>query len=342
MRAVVVREHGDVDRLLFEEIETPRALPGEVLIEVRACGLNHLDLWVRKGVPGHRFPLPLIPGCDIAGVVRALGPGVTGIEPGLDAVVSPGVSCGKCRACLYGNDNLCRHYGILGETRHGGYAEFASVPFVNVIPKPARLSFEEVAAIPLVFLTAWHMLVTRAGLRPGEDVLIHAAGSGVGSAAIQIAKLWGARVLATAGSLEKLEKARALGADELIPYREEDFTEAVRRLTGKRGVDVVLDHVGGDTFSGSVACLAKGGRLITCGATSGADIKLDLHRVFFKSLSILGSTMGSKAEVLEVFRFVEQGKLKPVIDRVIPFTSVRDAHRLLDERGAFGKIILKP
>ncbi len=342
MKAIVVREHGGLDRLRLEEVPDPRPAADEVLIEVKACALNHLDLWVRRGIPGHTFPLPLIPGCDVAGEVQGVGSAVRGIGRGDAVVVSPGLSCGICEACASGNDNLCRSYGILGETRNGGYAPFVAVPRVNALPIPLGLSFEEGAAVPLVFLTAWPMLIARAELRVGEEVLVQAGGSGVGSAAIQIAKLHGARVFTTVSTEEKAERARALGADEVILYTKEDLFERVRKLTDKRGVDVVIEHTGSETFGKSLRALAKGGRLVTCGATSGSEVAIDLKLVFFKSLSILGSTMGSRAELMEVLDHVEKGRLKPVVDRTFPLEKAAEAQAVLEERRAFGKVVLIP
>lgn len=342
MQAVVVHEHGDLEQLRFEEVEIPKIAADEVLIEVKACGMNHLDIWVRRGVPGHTFPLPLIPGCDAAGIVKEVGAVVRHIKPGDRVVISPGVSCGVCQACRLGHDHLCRYFGIIGESRNGGEAEYIAIPGRNVLPIPDSLSFDEAAAVPLVFLTAWHMLVARAQMRPGDDVLIHAAGSGIGSAAIQIAKLWGARVITTVGSDEKADRAKALGADEVIKYRQTNFFDEVRRLTGRRGVDIVLDHVGVDTFERSLRCLTKGGRLVTCGSTSGPQVTIDLRPVFFKSLSILGSTMGSTGELLQILQLVAAGRLRPVIDRTLPLHEIAEGHRLMEDRAVFGKIILHP
>jgi NADPH:quinone reductase-like Zn-dependent oxidoreductase/enoyl-CoA hydratase/carnithine racemase len=302
-----VHEHGGPEVLRHEEIETPEIRADEALVRVKACGMNHLDLWVRRGVPGHEFPLPLIPGCDTAGVVQAVGEGVSGHAAGDEVIVSPGHSCGHCVRCLTGRHNLCRRYGIMGETRDGGYAEFVAVPGVNLVAKPITLDFVEAAAVPLVFLTAWHMLVGRAGVRPGDWVLVHAGGSGVGSAAIQIAKLHGANVITTASTKAKLDKAAELGADHLVNYEEEDFSKAVRKLTNKRGVDVVFEHTGEATWPGSLKSVARGGTIVTCGATSGFKAESDLRVVFFKQVSILGSTMGSLGEVLEVLRHLAEG-----------------------------------
>ncbi len=340
MRAVVIREHGGVEVLRLEEREVPAPGPGEARIRVRAVGLNHLDLWVRKGVPGHRFPLPLVPGCDIAGIVDAVGAAVTGVREGEAVVVGPGYSCGRCIACREGREPLCREYGILGESRDGGCAELAVVPGASLFPIPGGLEFEQAAAVPLVFLTARHMLAARAALAPGETVLVHAAGSGVSSAAIQVACLLGGRVLATAGSEEKCARARELGAERAVNYREADFVEAVRTWTSRRGVDVALDHVGAATFDRTIRCLAKGGRYVTCGATSGHEMTTDFRLVFFKSLSILGSTMGGSHELARVLEHVGAGRLRPVVDRVFPLERVAEAHLHLESRAGFGKTVL--
>jgi NADPH:quinone reductase-like Zn-dependent oxidoreductase len=342
MKAVVIHEHGDVDKLRIEEVDTPSPAPDEVLIQVKACALNYLDLWVRKGVPGQRMPLPMIPGCDIAGVVKKAGSFVKGVKTGDRVVVAPGVSCGRCARCLNGQDNLCASYGIIGENRDGGCAEYVCVPGVNVMPIPGKLTFNEAAAIPLVFLTAWHMLMARARVRPGEDVLVHAAGSGVGSAGIQIAKLLGARVIVTAGSDAKLKKARELGADETINYRKLDFYDEVKKITRRQGVDVILDHIGADTWDRNIRSLRMGGRLVTCGVTSGFEVATDIRYIFFRRLSVLGSTMGTKGELLEIMRMVERGALKPVIDSVFPLADIGLAHRRMQERKAFGKIVVNP
>jgi NADPH:quinone reductase-like Zn-dependent oxidoreductase len=341
VKAVVIRAHGGLEALLHEERPVPEPGPGQARVRVRAVALNHLDIWVRRGVPGHPFPLPLVPGCDIAGTVDALGPGGhPSFVAGDPVLVAPGVSCGSCAECARGDDNLCRAYGILGETCDGGCAEYALVPAGNLLPHPPGMDPVQAAAIPLVFLTAWHMVVARARVRPGETVLVHAAGSGVSSAAIQVAKVAGARVIATAGTDEKAGKARALGADEAVNYRSKDFAAEVRRITGKRGVDVIVDHVGPDTWEGNLRSLARGGRLVLCGSTSGFEVKADTRLLFFRNLSILGSTMGSRGELYEVLRLVEAGRLRPVVDSVLPLAEVREGHRRLEARESFGKIIL--
>ncbi|MCS6817008.1 MAG: zinc-binding dehydrogenase [Blastocatellia bacterium] len=343
MKAVRFHAHGDVDVLRYEDVPEPQIGPTEVLVRVRACALNHLDLWLRRGLPGRSIPLPRIVGSDIAGEIAEVGSAVTRVTVGQRVLISPGLSCGQCPACLDGRDNFCPDYEVIGSNRSdGGYAEYVKVPEVNIVPLPDHISFEEAAAFPLVFLTAWHMLVTRAGVRPGETVLVIAAGSGVGMAAIQIAKLFGARVLATAGTEAKLEKAKALGADEVINHSTQDLLQEVKRLTERRGVDIVIEHVGTAVFEKCVLSLVPGGRLVTCGVTSGYQTQLDIRYLFSRQLSLLGSFMGSKGELLEAFTFFVQGRLKPVIDRVFPLEEAAAAQRRMEERGHFGKILLKP
>lgn len=319
MKAVVIREHGSFDKLLLEERPAPEPGPGEVRVRIKAAALNHLDTWVRRGIPGFRFPLPIIPGCD--------GAGVTG--DGEEVVLAPGL----------GNP-MDRDYGILGETRDGTCAESIVVPRENVLPKPARLSWEEAAAWPLTFLTAWTMLTRRASVQPGEWVLVHAAGSGVGVACVQMAKLLGARVIATASSEEKRRRALGLGADAALPY--ENFAREARAIAGKAGVDVVVDHLGPATWEGSVSVLRKGGRLVTCGGTTGHEVRFDLRHLFFKSLSFLGSTMGTPEELRTVLGHVEAGRLSPVIDSVFRLDEIRKAHERLADRAVFGKVVVVP
>lgn len=342
MRAVRIHKHGGLDALKVENVSVPKVQQNEVLVQVKACALNHLDLWTRKGLPGVQVPLPLIPGSDIAGVVSGVGKLVQGVNVGNKVILSPGVSCGECKACLAGLDNLCPEYSILGFKRDGGYAEYVKVPSSNVIPMPKGLTFVEAASVPLVFLTAWHMVVTRAKVQPGEDVLIIGAGSGVGSAAIQVAKLFGARVIATAGSEEKLAKARQIGADEVINYCKKDFQKEAMRMTKKKGVDVLIEHVGPATWEKSILSLAYNGRLVTCGATSGPIVKLDLRYLFSKHLSLLGSYMGSKAELLEVLKYFSTKKLVPVVDRVLALKDAKTAQKILEDRKQFGKVVLTP
>jgi NADPH:quinone reductase-like Zn-dependent oxidoreductase len=339
MKAVVVREHGGFDKLRIEEVDKPDIRADEVLIDVRAAGINHLDLWVRKGVPGHKFPLPMVLGTDIAGVVAETGDLVDNVKVGDRVAVMPGFASPASHEALSGNIHLARDYGVFGEHRNGGCAEFMDAPAVNLLPMPDWMSFTDAAACPLVFLTAFTML-RKAGLQPGESILMHAAGSGVTSAGIQLARLFGATVIATAGSAEKLEKAKALGAEHVINYNEQDFVEETKQIVGRAGVDVVFDHVGPDTFAGNLKVLKWGGRMVTCGSTSGGEVPLNLRAVFFKRLSIIGSTMGPKADQLTVWKLLSQRKVKPVVDRVFPVYEVGKAHEYIESRNAFGKVVL--
>jgi NADPH:quinone reductase-like Zn-dependent oxidoreductase len=351
VKAWRVDQHGGIDALKLIDVPTPEPGPMEVRVKVQAVGLNHLDLWVRKGVPGHKFPLPLIPGCDISGVIDKFGEGAEkalsadGLKSGSPVVLNPGVSCGRCEACLSGFDPLCRQYGILGEHRDGGCSEFIVVPAANIVSRPASLSAEQAAAIPIPYLTAWTMLVRKAQLKPGETVLVQAGGSGVSMASIEIAKMLGAQVITTVGSDDKIAKAKSIGADHVINYKKSSFRDEVKKILkaqGKSGCEVVIDHVGADTFNDSLKCLAWGGRLATCGATTGGDVQIDLKLVFFKNLSILGSTMGSKGDFIHLLGLVAGGKLKPVVDSTFKLTDLPKAHEKLESRVTFGKIVLAP
>jgi NADPH:quinone reductase-like Zn-dependent oxidoreductase len=342
VRLVRIHRHGGPEVLSYEDAPEPRIGPGEVLLRVRACALNHLDLFVRAGMPGVRIALPRVPGSDIAGEVVAVGDECERAQPGWRAVLSPGLSCRQCTACLAGDDNLCRRYAVFGYGVDGGCTQFVAAPEYNVIQIPGGLGFEEAAAAPLVTLTAWHMLVGRARLQPEEDVLVLGASSGVGSCAIQLAKLFHCRVIATAGGEEKMEKARSLGADWVIdPYRQ-DIAAEVKQITGRRGVDVVVEHVGVATWTKSLESLAPGGRLVTCGATTGYAASLDLRHLFAKQHSILGSFMGTMAELHRALGFVFRGRIKPVIDSVFPLAEIRAAHERLEAGSQFGKIVVVP
>jgi NADPH:quinone reductase-like Zn-dependent oxidoreductase len=341
MKAVRFHEHGGPEVLKYEDAPDPVIGPHEVLVRVRACALNHLDVWARQGMPGLKIPLPHISGSDIAGEVAAVGSIVTRIKPGQRVVVSPGISCGQCPHCLSGRDNLCPSYQIIGGYRiDGGYAEYVKLPEVNILPIPDGMAFEAAAAFPLTFLTAWNMLVTLARVRSGDEVLVMGAGSGVGSAAVQIAKLFGARVIATASTDEKLGKAKELGADEGINYASQDLVAEVRRLTAKRGVDIIFEHVGGTVFEKLIPILAAGGRLVTCGATAGYLAQTDIRYLFMREVSILGAHMGSKADLLRIKKELERGRLKPVVDRVFPLKDAAEAQRSMEDRKVFGKLVL--
>jgi NADPH:quinone reductase-like Zn-dependent oxidoreductase len=341
LKAIMFRQHGGPEVLQFIDVADPEPRAYEVLVRVRACALNHLDLWVRRGLPNVPIPLPHIPGSDVAGEIAKVGAQVTTVRVGQKVVLAPLVSCGKCPACIAGLDNRCRQATNLGYMIHGGCAEFVGVPEVNCLAYPENLTFEEAAAVPLVFQTAWHMLVDRAHLQPGEDVLVLGAGSGVGTAAIQIAKLFGARVITTAGSDAKLEKARQLGADHVINHKTQKIRDEVRRVTNKRGVDVVFEHVGTATWDDSLASLALAGRLVTCGNTTGYDAKIDLRFLFSRQLSLLGSYMGLKSELHTIMKLVAAGRLKPVVDRIFPLHQAAAAHTYLESGQQFGKVVLK-
>ena len=341
MHAVIFKKHGDINQLTYAEVPDPKPAADEVIVRVKACALNRLDIWTRQGMPGINIPLPHILGCDIAGEIAETGKHAKKIKKGTRVVVVPGISCGHCRWCKTGWDSLCDEYKIIGFQVDGGYAEFVKVPARNLIPITDRYSWEEWAACPLVFLTAWHMLVTRAALKKGETVLIHAAGSGVGSAAIQIAKKIGARVFTTVGNDAKEPRAKHLGADHVINYRRADFAKEARRLTQEHGVDVVFEHTGAETFSKSLVALSKKGRLVTCGVTSGSSVSLDLRFTFVRQHSIIGCYMGGITELNLVINQLKKGELKPVVDRVFPLSEAREAQRRMLERKNFGKIVLK-
>ncbi|GIW36628.1 MAG: alcohol dehydrogenase [Meiothermus sp.] len=332
---------GGPEVLRFGELAEPAVEAGQVRVVVKAVALNHLDLWVRKGVASPKLPLPHILGADVAGVVEAVGAGVEGLTPGDAVVLNPGVSCGRCERCLSGQDNLCPKYQILGEHRWGGYAELVSVPAANILPKPANLSWVEAASVPLTFLTAWQMVVDKLQVRPGEDLLVMAAGSGVSVAAIQIAKLYGARVIATASSEDKLAQARALGADETVSYAQPDWFKEVRRLTGGKGADAVVDHTGAQYWEGVIKATAWGGRICLVGASSGYEATTPLSHVFYRQLSIFGSTMGSKSRLFPILRWVAEGRLKPIVGATLPLAQATEGHRLLEERRVFGKVVLE-
>lgn len=340
MKAIAFTEHGGLNVLQSRELPTPEPGPGEVLVKVEACGLNHLDLWTRQGL-GIPIPMPHILGCEPVGTIAALGPGVETPHVGDFVVCSPGVSCGNCAACLSGNDSLCNDYQVTGFQRQGGYAEYCVHPAKDVIVVSRELSATDWAAVPLVFLTAWHMLITRAALQPGESVLVHGAGSGIGSAAIQIAKLMGCEVIVTAGSEAKIARGLELGADAGINYQTTPaFHRDVKTLTHGRGVDVVFEHIGPATWTESLASLTPGGRVVFCGATTGPTVTLDLRFIFVRQYSILGSYMGAKHELLRVLRLVEERQLKPVIDTIFPLADAKLAQQKMINRDFFGKLVL--
>ncbi len=340
MKVARIHQHGGPEVLVYEDVLEPKIKANQVLIRVRACALNHLDLFVRAGIPGMKFAMPHVLGSDIAGEVVEVGELCERVKPGWRVLLAPGVSCRQCEQCLSGKDNFCRKFTNLGYAVDGGNTELLAVSEYSVIQIPDDMSFEDAAATPLVFLTAWHMLISRARLQAGEDVLVLSASSGVGTAAIQIAKLFHCRVIATAGGERKLAKARELGADHVIDHYQQDISAEVRKFTGKRGVDVVVEHVGAATWQKSLESLAPGGRLITCGATTGYDARVDLRFLFSKQWSLLGSFMGTLGELHQVLKFVFRKQLHPVIDRAFPLSEIAEAHRYLENKEQFGKVII--
>jgi len=340
MRAALFRQHGGPEVMELAEVPEPTPGPGEVQVHVKAAALNHIDLWMRRGLPAMKIALPHIPGGDVCGVISGLGAGVSGVKEGDRVVLNPGLTCGRCRECLGGRDNLCASFRMLGEHTQGGMAEKVVVPVANLVPAPANVDDASLAAVPITFITVWHMLVDNARVAPGETVLVLGAGSGVGVAAIQIAKLFGAQVIAAASSATKLMSARALGADETIDYTSEELVAGVKRLTDRRGADIVVEHTGAATFPKSVVACARGGRIVTCGATDGYEATLNLRHVFWRHLSIMGSTLAPKSCLFAIADRLAAGQLKAVVDRVLPLGEIQDAHRVLEARQAFGKIVM--
>ncbi|MDQ2905584.1 MAG: zinc-binding dehydrogenase [Ktedonobacteraceae bacterium] len=341
MKAAVFHEHGDIDVLRVEEMPKPTPGPTDVVIKVRACGANRLDTYSRAGRT-KVAPMPHIAGSEIAGEIEALGEAVSGLSAGQAVAVAPYLFCGQCEFCRAGEEVLCLKADIIGLGSQGGFAEYVSVPASSVVALPKGLDFVSAAAVSLATITAWHMLVVRAPLQPGQDVLVHAAGSGIGSAAIQIARLNGARVIATAGSAEKLERARKLGADEVINYNEQDFLQEVRRITGKRGVDVVVEHIGEQTWEKSVACLARRGRLVTCGATTGNEGKVNLWTLFAKEIAIIGSYGGTRHDLANILKLVAMGQIQPVVHGTYPLEKLGEVQQMMEQRQQFGKLIVTP
>jgi len=340
MKAIRFHQFGGPEVLKYEDVPDPVLRKDHVLVRVKACALNHLDLFVREGVPG--VPLPQIPGSDVAGEVIESGEYVTDVKPGTRVLLAPMVFCGHCEHCLRGEQNFCPEYSVLGYRVSGGDCEMIAVPRASVIPIPDSMSYNEAASVPLVFVTAWHMLVGRAKIRPGQTVLVLGAGSGVGSAAIQIAKLWNCTVITTAGDDAKLERARGLGADYTIHHYRDKISDEVKKITEKRGVDVVLEHVGKATWRESMKSLRPGGTIVTCGATTGGEAEFDLRVLFTRQLSFLGSFMGTMGELHEVLKHVFAGRLKPVVDRSFPLREAAAAHEYLAKSNMFGKVILNP
>jgi len=341
MKASYFREHGGLDKIRYGDLPDPVPGPGQVRVRIRAGALNHLDIFVRNGIPGIPVRLPHVMGSDGAGVVDSIGPGVTQAKPGDEVVLNPGIHCGTCEFCLKGEHSLCVSFHLLGEHIWGTFAEYVVAPEINAYPKPAGLTWEESAAFPLTFLTAWRMLVTKAKAIPGESLLIIGIGGGVSLAALTIAKMLGLTVGVTSGSTDKIRRAQELGADFGIDHGTADIARETRRITGKRGVDIVLDSVGKATWKQSIASLARGGRLLTCGATTGPNPEEDIARIFWNQLTVLGSTMGTHAEFAGMLRMFQGGKVRPVVDSVFPLPEAKEAERRLEEKRQFGKIVLR-
>lgn len=342
MKAAFFKEHGGSDKILYDDYRDPAVQAGEVVVRVRACALNQVDMLLLDG----RFPppegLPHVNGCEVAGLVEATGAGVKGLAAGQRVVVFPGFSCGTCEYCLRGERTVCVRYGYLGAHKDGGYAELVKVPAANVVPLAESIAFEAAAAVPLAMLTSWRAVVTQAGVRPGQTVLVQAAGSGVGSAAIQIARLCGARVMTTVGSDDKIDFARSLGAEHVVNYRTHDFVEAAKTWTGKRGVDVVIEHIGGDTFEKSVYALTRLGTLVTIGSHDTHWGRLDLRHVYSKNLRVLGTNLGSLTEFRTMLDHVADGRLRPVVDRAFPLSDARAAVQHVLDRRNKGKVLVIP
>jgi NADPH:quinone reductase-like Zn-dependent oxidoreductase len=340
MKVVRIHEFGGPEVLRYEDVPDPQPRKDQILVRVKACAMNHLDLWVRKGLPGVK--LPHILGSDIAGEIAQVGEYVKDFKAGQRVLLAPMHFCNHCAKCTAGLQNQCREFTVLGNAVDGGNCELIAVPVVNIIPIPDSLDFNQAASVPLVFLTAWHMLVGRAGVRPGQTVLVLGANSGVGIAGIQLAKFFQCTVIATAGDDRKIAKARELGADHVINHYQQKISEEVRKITNKEGVDIVLEHVGPATFEESMRSLKPGGTLVTCGATTGPHVGFDLRFLFSRQLSILGSYMGTMGELHEVLKHVFNGKLKPIVDRTFPLSEARAAHEYLEKSAMFGKIVLNP
>ncbi len=340
MKAVRMYETGGPEVLRYEDIPDPQLRKDQVLVRVKACAMNHLDLWVRKGIP--KVPLPHILGSDVAGEIVDIGEFVSGFTIGQRVLLAPMHFCNHCVKCVAGLQNQCREFTVLGNAIDGGNCELIAVPAVSVIPIPDTLDFNQAASVPLVFTTGWHMLVGRAGIRPGQTVMVLGANSGVGIAGIQIAKFFHCTVIATAGDDNKAERARELGADYVINHYQQKISEEVRRITNKEGVDIVMEHVGAATWDESVRSLKPAGTLVTCGATTGFDARVDLRFLFSRQLSLVGSYMGTMNELHEVMKHVCSGNLKPVVDRTFPLREARAAHDYMEKSQMFGKVVLKP
>ncbi len=341
MKAAVITEHGELDKVDPAEIAKPKPDRGEVLIQVKSAALNHLDIWVRRGRRGVTLSMPHILGSDAAGGISEVGAGVDGFAAGDEVIINPGLSCGKCEHCRRGEQSECVSFGIVGMNRPGTFAEYVTVPATNIYPKPSHLNFDEAAALPLVYVTAWRMLMTKAGLKPGQTVLIHGIGGGVALAALQFAKLAGAVAIVTSSSDEKLRRAEQIGADHIINYKVRDVATTVKDITAGRGVDIVVDTVGAATWPVDFSVVRRGGKIVLCGVTSGPKAETNLQALYWNQVTIMGSTMGSDDDFRAMLSAVFAAKLKPIIDSVFPLGKIRDAMARMEQGTQFGKIVLK-
>lgn len=342
MKAVVIHEHGGMGQLRIEEVPEPKFTEDEVVLKVHSTGLNHLDIWIRKGRGGMKVPKPHILGSDATGVVVAAGANVKGVAAADEVILNPGLSCGSCEYCNRGEQSECISFGIVGMARPGTFAEQVAVPARNVFPKPSHMSFNEAGAFVLTYLTAWRMLMTRAQLKPGQTVLIHGIGGGVALSALQLAKLIGAEVIVTSSSNEKLDRASQIGADHTINYKAvDDVAQCVRNVTSGRGVDIVIDTVGAATWPVDFSAVRRGGKMVLCGVTSGPQAPTNLQMLYWNQLTILGSTMGSDEDFRQMLEAVISAKLTPVIDSVTSLENVRDAMSKMETGEQFGKIVIK-
>lgn len=342
MKAVRIHEHGGPEVLFYEEIPDPEFSRNQVLVRIKAAALNHLDIWIRNGLPGLNLPLPLIPGSDGAGIIEAVGENVEGWKIGDEVVIQPNTFCGECEHCKAGRENYCYHYGIIGETQNGVLCELYAADPVNIFPKAGHLTFEEAASMQLVFLTSYQMLVERAKLKKGETVLIYGAGSGIGSAAIQIAHHMGAKIISTIGDESKRQYAEDMGSEYIINHADEQWESGLKNLVGRNGIDVIFEHPGSATWEKSLRLLNRGGRIVTCGATTGPTVSIDLRHLFMKQQSILGSTMSSMTIFREVMIKINEGHFKPFVDSVYPLKEIKSAHQRMEERKQLGKIVVLP
>ncbi|MBC8214754.1 MAG: zinc-binding dehydrogenase [Candidatus Marinimicrobia bacterium] len=340
MKAVRIHEHGGLEALRYEEIPEPICNDEKVKVQIKSASLNHLDIWIREGFPGMPLPLPLIMGSDGAGIISEVGKNVNDWKVGNEVVIQPNTFCGECDYCKNGKENYCKNYGIIGETENGVQSEFVVLNPINIYPKAKHLSFVDASSMQLVYLTSYQMLITRANLQPNETVLIYGATSGIGSAGIQIAKHLGTKVISTVGSDNKIEYAKQMGSDFVVNHSSENWSKQVKEIVGKKGVNVIFEHPGTATWENSMRLLAKGGRVVTCGATTGPIVKLDLRHLFMKQQTIIGSTMCDMKSFKQVMKHIENGDYKPFVDKVYPMSEIAEAHKRIEDREQIGKVVV--